>query len=272
MKKQYIIILIAMVVIAIILTIFRDKSDIPYKADENTGTTISEGLLVDGSYEVKTMVISDPYMTFDVKYPSFKNADESFNKSIEDLLNKQIEEDKITSKDNWKARYDTQVAGDNIKEFPTADEKFSFNSDFKIIQSNSSYISFVLNYGGFTGGAHGYEVNATFNYDVKNQKILKLKDMFPNNKDYLKYLSDESRKYLIAQYATASEEDKKNSSADALKEYIDNMVSVINQGTEPKEDNFSSFTFTPDKIRIYFADYQVGPHAIGMPEIEVDRK
>lgn len=261
-----------MIVLAIVLSIFKGKNDIAYKGDTNEETTISEELVMADSYETKKMDISDPYMTFDVEYPSFKNASESFNKSIEDLLTKQIEEDKETSKNNWKARYDTRVAGDNITEFPTADEKFSFNSNFKVIQSNSSYISFVLNYGGFTGGAHGYEVNATFNYDIKNQKILTIKDMFPDNPDYLKSLSDLSRKYLVSQYATLSEEDKKDSTEEAIKEYVDNMTNMINQGTEPKEENFSSFTFTPDKIRIYFADYQVGPHAIGMPEIEVDRK
>ena len=272
MKKQYIIILIAMIILAIALSIFKDKNDISYKNDGSEQVATSEELVVAGSYETKSMEISDPYMTFDVKYPTFKNANESFNQSILDLLNKQITEDRETSKNNWKARYDTRVAGDNITEFPTADEKFSFNSNFKVIQSNSSYISFVLNYGGFTGGAHGYEINATFNYDVKNQKILTVKDIFPNNPDYLKYLSDASRKYLVSQYATLSDEDKKGSTEEAIKEYTKNMTDMINQGTEPKEENFSSFTFTPDKIRIYFADYQVGPHAIGMPEVEVDRK
>lgn len=261
-----------MIVLAIILTIFKNKNEVASVPNSENESVANDELIIPDSYESKTMNVVDSYMAFDIKYPSFKNADTSFNTNIENLLKNQIEENKKIAKENWQARYNTQVAGDNIKEFPTNDEKFSFSSDFKIIQSNSSYISFVLNYGGFTGGAHGYEVNATFNYDVKNHKVLSLKDMFPNNPDYLKYLSDESRKYLIAQYATASEEDKKNSTPEALKEYIDNMVNMINQGTEPKEENFSSFTFTPDKIKIYFADYQVGPHAIGMPEVEVDRK
>ena len=50
------------------------------------------------------------------------------------------------------------------------------------------------------------------------------------------------------------------------------MVSMIESGTEPKEENFSVFTFTPDKVKIYFAQYQVGPYVIGMPEVEVNRK
>jgi len=50
-------------------------------------------------------------------------------------------------------------------------------------------------------------------------------------------------------------------------------MEMINSGTEPKEENFSVFTFTRDrKVKIYFAQYQVGPYAIGMPEVEVDRK
>lgn len=271
MKKQYILILIVMVVFAIILTILKPKE----KIIENNFSDLPQNqaiLIIPDTYESRVMSVNDDYMNFDVKYPYFKNAPSSFNDSITDLLNKKIADNKQTAKENWTARYDTQEKGENIPKIPTSDEKFSFYSSFTIIQSNDYYISFVLNYGGFMGGAHGYEMNTTFNYDLKNNKVLTLADMFSAGTDYLKYLSDESRKYLIAQYATVSEEDKKSSSQDAIKEYTDNIVNAINQGTEGKEENFSIFTFTPDKVKIYFADYQVGPHAIGMPEVEVERK
>lgn len=271
MKKQYIIILIVMIVMAIILTIFKPK-DKTIESPVSNLPQNTKDLIVPDTYESRNLSINDDYINFDVKYPYFKNAPLGFNDSILDLLNKEIADNKQTAKDNWNARYETQEKGDNISKVPSQDEKFSFYSDFTIVQSNSYYISFVLNYGGFTGGAHGYEMNTTFNYDLKNNKVLTLADMFSSDTNYLKYLSDEARKYLTAKYAVVSEEDKNNSNPEIIKEYIDNMISGINQGTEPKEENFANFTFTPEKVKIYFADYQVGPHSNGMPEVEVERK
>jgi hypothetical protein len=188
------------------------------------------------------------------------------------LLEIEIENQKKYAEENWLIRYETQLPGDGISKIPKDNDKWPFYSDFTIVQSNESFISFVLTYGGFTGGAHGYENKISFNYDLKNNKEIKLKDIFSDKFDYLKYLSDESRKELKKQFAVLSEEDKANSSPEAVQEYIDNMISMIEEGTLQEEDNFDIFTFTQNKIKIYFAQYQVGPYVIGMPEVEFDRK
>lgn len=232
----------------------------------------NEELIDSNSYEIKVLAVEDAYVKFDIKYPYFKNASDEFNTSIEGMLQAQVDENKKGGQENWLARYETQSTGDNISEFPPENEKFSFGSNFTIVQSNSNYISFIQNYGGFTGGAHGYENNVSYNFDIKKQKNIELKDIFSSNFDYLNYLSVKSREYLKSQFAKISEEDMKNSDPQALKEYIDNMNSMIDEGTLPKEENFGIFTFTPDKIKIYFAQYQVGPYVIGMPEVELERK
>lgn len=269
MKKSHIIIWGLLFVFAISIAIYTKFN---YK---NNNTPIvspeifNEENVIVGSYETKSLDQKDNYMTFDVKYPHFKNADDNFNLSIENFLKDQMENDRKISAENWKARYDTQIKGDNISLIPSLDDKFSFYSDFFIIQSNSSYISFVLVYGAFTGGAHGYENRISFNYDIKNKKILTLKDIF-NNSNYLKYLSDESRKILKEQYATVNEEDRKGfSNEDDIKAYEEGIMENIISGTEPKEENFSVFTFKKDKVKIYFSQYQVGPYVMGMPEIEI---
>lgn len=243
------------------------------KIDDSQLTTQVEGLIVSDSFETKVLNEDNAYVIFDVKYPYFKNADKDFNSQIENLIKSQMDDHKVASQENWQARFDTQVKGDNIAKVPTvAEDKFSFFSEFTVVQSNSSYISFVLKYGGFSGGAHGYENIVTYNYDVKKQKNIELKDLFINNPQYLNYLSTKSREFLKSEFATVSEEDKKNSSEVALKEYIDNIVSMIESGTEPKDENFSIFTFAGDKVKIYFAQYQVGPYVIGSPEVEINLK
>lgn len=264
MKKKIILLIILIAVFVVLGIVFKNPKMSP--------SSSSKELVVVDSFEVKVLNEDSTFVKVDVKYPSFKNVSEDFNTQIKNLLQEKIDEHKKASGEYWQARYDTQTKGENIPKVPTSDDKLSFFSDFVIVQSNSNYISFVLKYGGFSGGAHGYENYVTYNYDVKNQKIVGLSDLFKNNTDYLKYLSDESRKDLKEKYATLTEEDKKNSSDEAVKEYINNMVLMIEDGTKPTAENFSTFTFTPDKVKIYFAQYQVGPYAIGMPEVEVERE
>lgn len=243
------------------------------KVDDILYVENTEELIVANSFETKILTPSDDFVKIDIKYPFFMKADKDFNFKIENFIKEQMVNHTIISRENWKARLDTQIEGDNIGTSPKNDEeKFTFYSDFKIIQSNGTYISFVLKYGGFSGGAHGYENNTSFNYDIKNNKIIELKDFFVNSPDYLNYISTESRNILKKEFTQVSEEDKENSSEVAIKEYIDNMVSSIDIGTEPKDENFSTFTFQDDKITIYFAQYQVGPYVIGSPEVQIDIK
>lgn len=265
-------ILLILIVVLIAIFAFSGHKSKKEEVDKISETEENTSLIILESYETKTIKENKTYSTFDVKYPYFKYADESFNLEIKSLLEEQISDQEKNAEEGWLARYNTQAPGDDIPKTPKNDDKWPFYSDFTIVQSNKSYISFTLLYGGFTGGAHGYENKISFNYDLKNKKVLTLKDMFSTNFDYLKYLSTETRKELEKQFATLSKEDKANSSPGAVQEYIDNMVSMIKEGTKPEESNFSIFTFTPEKIKIYFAQYQVGPHTIGMPEVEVNRK
>lgn len=227
-----------------------------------------ESLVVENSYQTKKLSEEDPYINFDVKYPYFRNADIDFNLAIENFLKEQIENDKIIAKDNWQTRYNFQTAEDNIPEQPKPEEKFYFYSDFSIVQSNSSYISFILNYGAFTGGAHGYEVKKSYNYDLENNRYLTLADIYKDD-DYLNKLSQISRQILKEQHAIISDEDRANSDKVAVEDYLENINNSIDSGTEPIEDNFKIFTFDEDSIKIYFAQYQVGPYVMGMPEVEI---
>jgi hypothetical protein len=275
MKKNPTTIILVIIILVLVPYIvyknWKPKEEI--KVENKIEDTVkNEEMIVKDSYQTKTLNPTDAYMKFDIKYPYFKNASADFNKSIEKLLKDAIVADSQSSKENWQARYDTQVKGDDIPKVPVSEDKFAFYSSYKVIQSNSNYISVVLNYGAFTGGAHGYENNVTFNYDVKNQKNIELKDLFPNDPNYLTYLSKKSREVLKKTYATITEEDKKNSDAEALEQSISWILESIETGTEPKEENFTAFTFTKDKVKIYFGQYQVGPYAIGSPEVEINIK
>ncbi|MEI7810672.1 MAG: DUF4163 domain-containing protein [bacterium] len=269
MRKK--IIIAFFVLIAVLVSVsFLYKNSNNKEIIINTNPEVNT-LVVADSFENKVLPLSDTYAKFDVKYPSFKNADINFNFKIENLLKAQMQDFKNTSVENWQARFNTQAEGDNISKIPADADKFTFSSDYNVVQSNANYISFVLHYGGFDGGAHGFENVVSYNYDIKKQKEIQLADLFSNNQNYLNDISVKSRTYLKDKYASFNAQDIKDSDLQATKDYFDNMISMIESGTEPKIDNFSTFTFTPNKIKIYFADYQVGPHSIGMPEFEFDR-
>jgi len=273
MRKKLIAGLLILVILAVGYSIYKQsKLTKLVNGGVTVAPVVNTGFVVADTYDTKILNPDNLYTNFDEKYPYFKNADQDFNSKIEEIIKNQISSDSEQSKENWQARYDTQVKGDNIALVPAAQDKFSSFADFKVIQSNSDYISVVLNYGGFTGGAHGYENNTSFNYDVKNHKVIELKDLFKMDPNYLTYLSTSSRDYLKKQFAVVSEEDKKNSDPEALKQYVDNITGMIDSGTEPKDENFSIFTFAGNKVRIYFSQYQVGPYVIGSPEIELDIK
>ena len=272
MKNKLTIILWVLIIFVVFYFIFQNFNHKTKLENNEPKLTEKEELVILDSFETKILNPSNDYVKFEVKYPYFKKAGDNLNKNIEDLIEKQINDHISISKENWQARYDTQTKGDNILQIPSLEDKFYFFSDFEIIQSNSNYISMVLSYGGFSGGAHGYKNIVSYNYNVLNQKFMELKEIFTDDQDYLKNLSTQSRQQLKKQFATLNEEDKNNSDPQALKDYLDNITSSIDSGTEPIVENFSIFTFSPDKIKIYFAEYQVGPYAIGTPEVEFDRK
>ncbi len=272
MNKKYKSILIALgiLVIILVMSLIFKKEDKPTPVLNDNISTVDSPLIVENSYETKTLNEKDLYVKFDIKYPYFKQIDNSFNESILNLIKEQIRNSKESGKENWIARYETQMEGENIGEYPkNDDEKFYLYSDFSIIQSNPYFISFILTYGAYTGGAHGYEAKVAFNYDVVNKKILTLKDVFSPSFNYLEYLSKESRDYLYKEYAEVKDGEEGDEN---MNDYFDGIKEMIDVGTEEKEENFETFTFTKEKIKIYFSQYQVGPYAIGMPEVEVYRK
>jgi hypothetical protein len=270
-KNRLIIVFIIVLMIVILLLFIRNNNKIDI-VNENKLQNNNE-LIIKDSYLIIENNPEDPYTVLNIKYPSFKQADISFNLKIENFVLSQIEEHRNIGKESWIGRFNTLDGNDNqIDNVPTEEEKFGFTFDPIIIQSNKDYISFILRYGGYSGGAHGYENIVSFNYDVKNKKDVSLANLFSFKDDYLKYLSETSGNILTKRFATISEEDKENYSPEILRQYVQSIVSMIEDGTEPKEDNFKVFTFTPEKVKIYFAQYQVGPYVIGMPEVEIDRK
>lgn len=215
-------------------------------------------LINNSLFEEKKIIENNEYTKIDVVYPFFKNADQSYNEAISLFLQNNIKEHKQISEENWKARVETQMPGENIPQVPKDEDKLYYYSKFEPVQVNDTYISGLLTYGGYEGGAHGLDSLVSYNYDVKNKKEITIQDFILQNKIDFNIIQKEVREKLKEQYTKDAEPG----------EYTDNIIKDINAGTE-KQDDFSVFTFSGKKVKFYFNHYQVGPYVFGMPEVDV---
>ena len=242
----------AVFIVGIYLLLRSSKETVIPKEIENEVTqltlVVDKSLVTDINYTIPTK-----YTTFDVFYPQFKNASSLFNEKIEDLVMGEIANHSKISEENWKGRYNTRAPGEKISEFPPNDEKYSLSISWVPIQLNKNFISGLLVFSGYVGGAHGYENVISLNYNVKNQKKITLADLFPDDPQYLKTISEFARKDLRLQFGKNVEED------------------MLLAGTTPEQINFNVFTFTDDKITFYFNQYQVAPYAMGQSSVSMPR-
>lgn len=204
--------------------------------------------------ENKTYREPTTYATFDVAYPQFEDASDEFNQKIEDLVMEGVVNHARDAEDNWKARFETKSPGEKISEFPEEKEKLQFYVSWTPVQVNKNFVSILLRLGGYTGGAHGYQNIASFNYDIIGEKEITLSDLFSSDPNYLKTVSEFARKDLHRQFKGGANEE------------------MLLAGTESKIENFSVFTFLPDAITFYFAEYQVAPYAMGGSEVTMPKR
>ena len=175
-KDNLVLTLILVTVIVFIALVFSNPKQpkIP-RLISNKPLISNEEDIIKGTFETRLIKKQDKYVNYDVKYPYFFYASPGFNLKIKDFLQTQLEAQGMVSKEAWNARYNAQTSEYEIPEFPRSeDEKFYFFSDFEIVQSNSSFISVIIHYGGFSGGAHGFENRVSYAYDLINKKEIVL--------------------------------------------------------------------------------------------------
>lgn len=222
---------------------------------------------------VKAISEQTPYTNIDAQIPQFKNASLEFNKKIESNILELISEHKKEAEDNWKARIETALPNQQIPETPIDPvDRLYFYAKFDTpVQNNENYISVLVRFGGYTGGAHPYEEIISYNYDVKNKREVLLSDLFVNDSEYLNKVSDFSRNVLIKRFTDNLKEgfDNEKERQDYVKEIIEPMLF---DGTDPnKLENFRNFTFTEKEITIHFSQYQVGPYVLGLQDVKIPR-
>jgi len=141
----------------------------------------------------------------------------------------------------------------SFKERMATADAWKGENTFKIIydpfEINSDFISIRFEISEYNGGAHPFTVSKTFNYDLKNNKIISLSDLFSSG--YINSLSERSIQYLL-----------KINKEDGFSDEV-----AIRDGASAKEENYSSFTINKETIVFYFDEDQVAPYVSGRQEV-----
>lgn len=253
----------------------KDTHENPQPATMLTSTTTDiPAILVDENlFETVKVQEEGPYTLVDFSYPRFKDLGTVYNLKIENKYRDFIKEHAQISEENFKARLETMTEEEKKYYTPSIkkEDKFTAQGTFEVVQANPQFISVLFILSAYQGGAHGFQISEAFNYDVQNKKELSLIDVLSVNNKTLDFVSEESRKQLLQEFLPQVPYQKlwKDIVFDGEEDMF--FAETLYDGTEPKTDNFSVFTFTPETITIHFQQYQVGPYVIGSPVVMISR-
>jgi len=152
---------------------------------------------------------------------------------------------KKNSLENDKAVKDTDPI--NYAKYP---REYNLNIGYDKGELSDEIVSIVFNVYNFEGGAHGASYFVPLNYNPTTKQEIKLSDLYPNQPDYLKKISDYCIKDLTKQLTDSSGIEMTDSS-------------WIQRGAGANAENFQFFLINKDNIVFYFPQYQVAAYAAG---------
>lgn len=192
---------------------------------------------------------TDNFYNIQVEYPQFANIDSAFNKKISDLITGEVKTFKKDAEDNYEARRATSPAQEPLPENP--EMPFDFIGTWEPTQLNDTYLSFVIRFYYFVGGAHGVTEVHAFNYDLKKAKEITILDFLNSSQPALEKLANLSSQDITSQ---------SQSNAITMDSFLQQM---IESGTKPIPENYQNFNFNYNSLTIYFQQYQVAPGSAG---------
>ena len=127
---------------------------------------------------------------------------------------------------------------------------YELHMDFEIVYESSRHFSVVFVESKYLSGLKPTSMMYTYTFNVTQQRLISLKDLFKSNTDYLSFLSEYTSDALLK-------------SSDA---YDREWVLV---GTSADESNFKHFVLTDEGLTIVFEKNQVGPESLGEPTVTI---
>lgn len=122
---------------------------------------------------------------------------------------------------------------------------------YNIEHADENVISIGFFASTYTGGAHPNHYSFPLNFDVKNNRELKLADLFKPNSGYLEKIADYCIKDLAVKLGDGSDDE------------------WIRGGAEAKAENYRSWNLSRRGLIVNFDPYQVASYAAGPQEVLV---
>jgi hypothetical protein len=152
---------------------------------------------------------------------------------------------------NWKAWNETATA----EERSTRRQPHELVIVWKAASLGPRCVSILLEAYSYIGGAHGDTRLYSINYDPGKRRFIELGEVLENKgEDWLSRLATATRGELAAKTGG-------DPAADPL----------FLEGSAPRPENYSCFTFDEDSLTIHFQRYQVGPGSAGTPSVTLPR-
>lgn len=228
-NRKTIVLIAAFLAVAAVTVIYRFWF---YSGDADPGYRIVES---------SSAIEDTAYYSIKVEYPVFISDDE--NNTVFAQLNHRIDAFLDTA-----ASYYWGTSMDSAKQIideTGASGQFILENDYEILDTTARLISLKLETYSFALGAHGFTAIHIYNYDVENQRFLKITDILnldsPGNVGLLN---------------------------DLLFQYFMNTDDCFNRNPAAGAD-FELFGLEPGNIVFYYEAYELGAYYCGMAAIRV---
>lgn len=153
---------------------------------------------------------------------------------------------------------------------PTAPYELSLS--FEKLLETPQVVAVAADGSRYTGGAHGQPLIARFVWLPQQNHLLSANDLIANAAGW-QAVSDYVREQLLTGVTLRADADELEPAERS--EVLKNASRMIDDGTEPKAENFAQFVPVLDAsghisaLRFVFPPYQVGPYADGTQTVDV---
>jgi len=205
---------------------------------------------------LEDVIETDPRYVVGISYPPGIDADPGLARALHGYAEA--------------ARAELQQAVAGLDANPTAPYELSLG--FRQLVRTADVVAVAADGSLYTGGAHGQPLVARFVWLPKQQRMLTAESLLASREGWepvAAYIGEQlgTAAHIRASDEALAPEERANLLAMALK--------TIDQGTEPRPENFAQFEPVPGAdgrigaLRFVFPPYQVGPYADGVQTVEV---
>lgn len=213
---------------------------VPVEVFKNKIRTVGTNRIV-ANVDTQTLTKNTDYINSVINIPIIITS----NKNIEKYINDKIRNDIMNFYNEAQSE-----AKQYLDTIPNQNEKFVANVDFEVKKNSDNLLSINVHYYKYSGGAHGYNEDISYNLDMTNGNLLELSDLFKESSEYKKVIDTEIRNQIESIV-------KNNKEYKGVYQF---------EGIKPN----NKFYIQDDNIVIYFDLYEIAPYAAGQPEFFIN--